>query len=56
MEANLVLATIMQRCTLDLVPGQTVEMEPLITLRPKGAMRMTVTERAAESTKQHATI
>lgn len=55
MEASLVLATMIQRCTLDLVPGQTVEMEPLITLRPKGAMRMIVRERTIETAQKSAT-
>ena len=45
MEATLVLATIMQRYHLSLAPGQTIEMEPLITLRPKGKMRMIASER-----------
>jgi hypothetical protein len=34
MEATLVLATIMQRCHLALTPGQEIEPEPLVTLRP----------------------
>ena len=45
MEANLVLATIMQRYTLDLAPGQQVEMEPLITLRSKNGIRMRLNQR-----------
>jgi cytochrome P450 len=40
MEANLVLATIMQRFHLTLIPRQHIEPDPLITLRPKPAIRM----------------
>ena len=40
MEGVLLLATISQRWKLSLVPGQTIEPEPLITLRPKYGMRM----------------
>ena len=45
MEAVLVLATIMQRWTFSLAPGHTVEMEPLITLRPKGGMPLRIQQR-----------
>lgn len=45
MEAVLVLATIMQRWTLRLAPGHVVEMEPLITLRPKNGMPMRAQQR-----------
>jgi len=40
MEGVLVLATFMQKWRLRLVPGQRVEPQPLITLRPKYGMRM----------------
>ena len=40
MEARLILATIAQRYRLELAPGQTIEPEPLITLRPRHGMRM----------------
>jgi cytochrome P450 len=40
MEANLVLATLIQRCSLTL--GQQVETEPLVTLRPKHGIPMTI--------------
>ncbi len=40
-EAALVLAALLQRYRLDLVPGHRVELEPLITLRPRYGMRMT---------------
>ena len=39
MEATLALATIAQRWRLALVPGQTIEPQPKITLRPKGGIR-----------------
>jgi cytochrome P450 len=42
MESTLVLATIAQRWRLRLVSGHPVEPRPLITLRPKHGMRMTV--------------
>jgi cytochrome P450 len=41
LEAELVLATIAQRYRLDLVPGQAVEPEPQITLRPRRGVRVT---------------
>ena len=40
MEGVLVLATIAQKWQLRLEPGHKVEVEPLITLRPKYGMRM----------------
>jgi cytochrome P450 len=42
MEAQLILATLIQRVTFELVPGQTIVPEPLITLRPKGGVRVVV--------------
>ncbi len=42
MEAELALAVVAQRYRLDLVPGHPVELEPVITLRPRHGMRMTV--------------
>lgn len=39
-EAILLLATIAQRFRAELKPGHQVEMEPLITLRPKGGLPM----------------
>ena len=39
MEATLALATIAQRWHLPLVPGQKIELQPKITLRPKGGIR-----------------
>jgi cytochrome P450 len=40
MEARLILASIMQRYHLSLVPGQQIEPEPLLTLRPKNGIKM----------------
>ncbi|MEP7292089.1 MAG: cytochrome P450 [Chloroflexota bacterium] len=45
MEARLMLATIAQRYQLRLTPGQKVELDPLITLRPLGGMHMRVEQR-----------
>ena len=44
-EATLVLAMIAQRYRLHLVPGHPVEVEPLITLRPRHGLRMVVEAR-----------
>ncbi len=44
-EAILLLASIVQRYRLTLVPGTPVALEPLITLRPKGKLLMTLTPR-----------
>ncbi|MBE0688889.1 MAG: cytochrome P450 [Anaerolineae bacterium] len=46
MEAQLMLATIAQRWRPELQPGQVVEPEPLITLRPKGGLRMIASARS----------
>ncbi|MBB6142831.1 cytochrome P450 [Silvibacterium bohemicum] len=40
MEANLILATLAQRWRLRLVPGQKLEVQPKITLRPKYGVRV----------------
>jgi len=45
MEGILTLAAIAQRWRLRLVPGHPVEPQPLITLRPKYGMKMTLEER-----------
>jgi cytochrome P450 len=47
MEGVLLLATLAQKWKLRLVPGQTVEPEPLITLRPKYGLRMQLEARDA---------
>jgi cytochrome P450 len=39
-EATLVLATVMRRYRLELVPGRRVVAQPLITLRPRGGLPM----------------
>jgi len=43
MEAQLVLTTVAQRFHLDLVDGNDVTPEPLVTLRPRGGLPMTLT-------------
>jgi cytochrome P450 len=42
MEGVILLATIAQRWRLRLVPGHPVALQPIITLRPKHGMGMTV--------------
>jgi cytochrome P450 len=39
-EAILILATLAQRYRLSLAPGQTIELQQMVTLRPKGGLRM----------------
>jgi cytochrome P450 len=41
LEGQLMLATLAQRFRLALVPGQRIELMPLLTLRPKNGIRMT---------------
>lgn len=49
MEATLILATIVQRWRLDLLPGQHLELSPSVTLRQKGpGLRVRLAERAAQ--------
>jgi cytochrome P450 len=45
MEGQLILSTVLQRVHLSLLPGQTFEPEPVITLRPKGGVRVVATKR-----------
>ncbi len=45
MEAQLILATTAQRYHLSLAPDQKVEMQPLITLRPRNGLHMTIKQR-----------
>ena len=48
LEGHLAVATLAQRVRLELEPGsRRVEMEPLITLRPKGGIAMRVRRRVA---------
>jgi len=48
-EATLVLAMIARRARLDLLPGFSLAVDPLVTLRPKGGlpMRLVARERQA---------
>jgi cytochrome P450 len=46
LEAILVLAAIAQRWRLRLAPGHPVELQPVITLRPRHGMLMRVERRA----------
>ncbi len=45
MEARLMLATIAQQYQMRLKPGQTVALDPLITLRPRGGLHMRIEAR-----------
>lgn len=45
MEGILLLATMAQRFQMELVPGQTIEPEPLVTLRPKHEVQVRLTRR-----------
>ncbi len=42
MEGSLIIARILQAYRLNLVPGQRMEIEPKITLRPKYGIQMTI--------------
>jgi len=44
-ESTILIAMIMQRFDLRLVPGQRIEPEPLLTLRPRRGIMMTVARR-----------
>ncbi len=46
MEMQMVLAMVAARYRLDLVPGRPVELEPSVTLRPRGGIWMTVHPRS----------
>jgi cytochrome P450 len=46
MEAQLVLATVAQRFRLRAVPGHVVEPDPILTLRPRSGIRVTLERRA----------
>jgi cytochrome P450 len=45
MEGILLIATLAQQWQMRLVPGHPVALKPLMTLRPKHGMRMTVVRR-----------
>jgi cytochrome P450 len=47
-EAAIILATLAARLRFDLVPGQKIEAEALVSLRPKGEVRMTVRQHPRE--------
>jgi cytochrome P450 len=51
MEGVLILATLAQRWSFHMVPGQTVDVQPKITLRPKFPMMMVAEERSANSAR-----
>jgi cytochrome P450 len=55
-EAHLVVATIVQRYRLRLVPGHPVEPWPLITLRPRHGLEMLVERRAAAGGEAQAAV
>jgi len=46
MEMQLVLATLLSRFTFKPVPGHSVKLEPLVTLRPKGGLPLLVQRRS----------
>ncbi len=46
LEAAIVIAMVAQRFQFRMVPGQAVATEPLVTLRPRYGIHMTVTERS----------
>jgi cytochrome P450 len=47
MEAQIIVALVMQRHVLELVPGHPVVPDPLVTLRPRHGIRMTLPRGAA---------
>jgi hypothetical protein len=47
MEGILLIATIAQQWQMQLVPNHPVALKPVITLRPKHGMRMTLIRRQA---------
>lgn len=51
MEGVLILATLAQQWSFHMVPGQTVDVQPKITLRPKYPMMMTAEERSSNSAR-----
>ena len=50
MEGALIIARILQAFRLNLVPGQRIEIEPMITLRPKYGIQMTIHNAAQPAT------
>ena len=49
LEAQLIVASIAQRYQIELVPGQKIEPEPLITLRPAPAIRARIRNETSRS-------
>ncbi len=47
MEGHLLLATLVQHVTFEVVPGQRIELDPQATLRPKAGIKMVVRRRNA---------
>lgn len=45
MEATLLLAAIVQRFHVEVLPGQTIELQPAVTLRPKNGIRVKLESR-----------
>jgi cytochrome P450 len=45
MEGTLIIATIAQKWTMHLAPGQRIKLDPAITLRPKYGMKMKLSQR-----------
>jgi len=45
MEMQIIVATIAQRYTLELLPNQTIVPEPLVTIRPKYGITMRLNPR-----------
>lgn len=45
MESTTILAAIAQRFHIDLVPGQSIEIDPRFTLRPKHGVKVTIRKR-----------
>ena len=52
MEATLALATIAQRWRLKIDPGQSIELQPKITLRPRNGIRATAVERERQGIRR----
>ncbi|MFN4090649.1 MAG: cytochrome P450, partial [Alphaproteobacteria bacterium] len=46
MEAQIILAMIARRYELELMPGETMTPEPMVTLRPRSGTRMRLIRRA----------
>lgn len=52
MEATLILAMVLQRWRVELLPGQTLELQPSVTLRQKGpGLRVRLVERAPSTAR-----